>query len=501
MQARGIIQQKKGVSGNGDTKLVEPTTFTLIHPIFMSYGLKGRGTCIWLVQDALEHYYILKDCWLPTTWANDVTIHNLLQDQLREEPHFALEVRGTGYEAIFSDKDEYHIFNDLLFEEKNYPSSLKGIPTLVCWDEVQRPDGAGALVPETTAMLLGHPFDLSASEHHEDCQHLRAAFLECGIGITWFSCVREFFNVVMGVVVGHFNGYLQILKPKPEFVIPDWPEGKDLKWQRDNSCFVTGTFPFQAIQIMAWEAELPWAGLFMGHSIQHDLEAIMWLVWVLCINLDGPFNKRRFKSKSSKAEGSQVGSGSSTLKSQKNKPPVSSLPGSTQEKTSAVLPVPTPTNSKMSVPLDKPPCWACPGLHTEMPREVAWLKSGMSRQKALYTTYLSPYFSRHLSVMHGFLELVELFAWGEGYVEKNVTNLPPAATMYKAVTDILKRIRDGITPELDGPPTKEEIARAQKEFLTLWKRGHLETLLLGNWAGPLQSQAQTKKRSLGNEDD
>ncbi|KAI6019086.1 hypothetical protein EDC04DRAFT_2541902, partial [Pisolithus marmoratus] len=159
----------------------------------------------------------------------------------------------------------------------------------------------------------------------KDCQHLRVAFLECGIGIAWFSCAREFFNAVMGIVVGHFNGYvcrkvhqcdisdtntwLQILKPKPEFVIPDWPEDKDLKWYPkwmgmlgdwgygkdfDGSGshliqVLQGTFPFQAIQIMAWEVELPWAGPFTGHSIQHDLEVIMWLVWVLCINLDGPF--------------------------------------------------------------------------------------------------------------------------------------------------------------------------------------------------------------------
>ena len=168
----------------------------------MSYGLKGRGTRIWLVQDALDHYYILKDCWLPTTWANDVTIYHLLRDQLCEDPHFALEVRGEQYEAIFGDKDVYHVFDDPLFEEQNYPGSLKGIPTLVCWDEVQRPDRAGALVLETTAMLLGHPSDLSTSKHHKDCLHLRAAFAECGIGITWFSCAREFFNAMMGILVG-----------------------------------------------------------------------------------------------------------------------------------------------------------------------------------------------------------------------------------------------------------------------------------------------------------
>lgn len=80
--------------------------------------------------------------------------------------------------------------------------------------------------------------------------------------------------------------------------------------QRDNSCFIMvsilcinsvlaaqiqqGTFPFQAVQIMAQDAELPWAGEFMGHSVMHDLEVFVWFMWVFCINMDGPFNKRRF---------------------------------------------------------------------------------------------------------------------------------------------------------------------------------------------------------------
>ena len=46
---------------------------------------------------------------------------------------------------------------------------------------------------------------------------------------------------------------------------------------------------------MAWDAKLSWAGEFTGHSIQHDLEAFVWLMWVFCINLDGPFNRGKFK--------------------------------------------------------------------------------------------------------------------------------------------------------------------------------------------------------------
>ena len=62
--------------------------FTLIHLIFMAYGLKGGGTCIWLVEDQEHHYCVLKDCWLPQGWANNAILHRLLQDESREDPQF-----------------------------------------------------------------------------------------------------------------------------------------------------------------------------------------------------------------------------------------------------------------------------------------------------------------------------------------------------------------------------------------------------------------------------
>ncbi|KAI6045517.1 hypothetical protein EDC04DRAFT_2559544, partial [Pisolithus marmoratus] len=164
----------------------------------------------------------------------------------------------------------------------------------------------------------------------KDHLHLRAAFTECGISITWFSCAREFFNTMMGAIVGHFNGYvcqkvlqydisdtniwMWIPKPELEFIVPDWLKDKGPCWypkqmgllgnwgygkdfssnpsvQRENLAF-QGTFPFQAMQLMAWEGGLHWAGPFTGHTVQHDLEVVVWLMWMLCINLDGPFNRQ-----------------------------------------------------------------------------------------------------------------------------------------------------------------------------------------------------------------
>jgi len=175
---------------------------TFIRPLFMAYGLKGRGTRIWLVEDQKHHYYVLKDCWLPNGWESDATLHRLLQDESRDDLQFSVEVRSPEDEAIFGDLDVYHIFDNPVFDEPNHPGSLKGIPTLLHWDEVQRPDGSGELVPETTWMLLGLPPSVSEFKDYENRQHSRAAFLECGIGITWFCCAREFFNTMMGALSG-----------------------------------------------------------------------------------------------------------------------------------------------------------------------------------------------------------------------------------------------------------------------------------------------------------
>ncbi|KIM66654.1 hypothetical protein SCLCIDRAFT_110160, partial [Scleroderma citrinum Foug A] len=163
-------------------------------------------------------------------------------------------------------------------------------------------------------MLLSIPPEVSVPENlcYENCLHSRATFFECGIGITWFSCAREFFNAMMGALVGHFNGFVHrkvlqcdisdtniwtcIPSPEPEFVVRNWPSDKGPRWypkwmgllgdwgyamdvsgktssKRDHSCFITVSIIHK----------------FTSHSIQHDLEAFVWLMWVLCINLDGPF--------------------------------------------------------------------------------------------------------------------------------------------------------------------------------------------------------------------
>ena len=255
---------------------------------------------------------------------------------------------------------------------------------------------------------------------------------------------------------------------------------------------------------MAWEAKLWWAGEFTGHSVQHDLEALVWCMWVFCVNMDGPFNKKRFKcgdfekpphllppSKRIKLEDH---SADSTSKSQGNKGDAGG--GHTTPQMTSV--------SSSSNAQAQPPSWSRPGLHAESIRAVARQKCSYMAERLEFTACLSPYFAKHHSVIQGFRALQALFVWRDiKDINQNVVRQPPTPTTYKAVMDILREIRDGIDGTMDGPPSKEEFERARAEFAALLKKGDLETPLLGKEGkeGPLRSQPQTKKRPLNDDDD
>ncbi|KAI6022627.1 hypothetical protein EDC04DRAFT_2900793 [Pisolithus marmoratus] len=157
----------------------------------------------------------------------------------------------------------------------------------------------------------------------------------------------------------------------------------------------------------------------------------------------------------------------------------------------------TISTSRRILPEAKPPQWARPRLHSESPGMVMLSKIGLIGRRVMFTSHLSPYFSQHPSVVKRFHDLITLFDWKEESTLDRVgmINMPPAANKYKTVVNIIKEMWDGIKPELDGLPSKEEIEKAQKEILALLDRGHIEGLLLGSWAGPLQFQSQMKKRS------
>lgn len=263
---------------------------------------------------------------------------------------------------------------------------------------------------------------------------------------------------------------------------------------------------------MAWDANDDWAGEFTGHTVQHDLEAFVWLMWVLCINLDGPFNRRRFgckafekadyqNSTTKRVKLGDIISGAGAKSSRKGKTslrkPATTTPSALHPSTFETLPGPTAKNPT----IDIPPSWARPGLHSISIKEVAWSKAMMLREEDRFADYLSPYFSKHASVKEGFIELTKLFVWR---LDKNrprggrAKYLPPTPTTYKVVIDIIKEMRDGIEPEFDGPPSREVIESARNEFMGLLKKGNLEVPVLGKKAGP--SQTKKRSRSLRNDD-
>ena len=262
---------------------------------------------------------------------------------------------------------------------------------------------------------------------------------------------------------------------------------------------------------MAWDANDDWAGEFTGHNVQHDLEAFVWLMWVLCVNLDGPFNKKQFECKAFekadyqrsmtkhvKLEDIISGAGATLSRKSKSslKKPATTTPSAQHPFTSEMLPGPIAENPT----IDSPPPWACPGLHSTQLSEVAQSKATMLREEDHFADYLSPYCSKYASVKEGFIEFTRLFVWR---LDKNKPRggraqyLPPIPITYKIVIDIIKAMRDGIEPELDGPPSQEAFENACNEFMGLLKKGNLEVPVLGRKSGP----SQTKKRSRSLRDD
>ncbi|KAI6029024.1 hypothetical protein EDC04DRAFT_2898856 [Pisolithus marmoratus] len=157
----------------------------------------------------------------------------------------------------------------------------------------------------------------------------------------------------------------------------------------------------------------------------------------------------------------------------------------------------TISTSRRILPAAEPPQWAQPRLHSGSPGMVAQLKIGLIGRRVMFTRHLSPYFSQHSSMVKGFHDLITLFDWKEETTPDGVgmINMPPTPNKYKTVINIIKEMWDGIKPELNGLPSKEEIEKACKEISALLNKGHIEVLLFGSQAGPSQFPFQMKKRS------
>ncbi|KAI6016171.1 hypothetical protein PISMIDRAFT_24656 [Pisolithus microcarpus 441] len=103
--------------------------------------------------------------------------------------------------------------------------------------------------------------------------HVQSTFHICVVRITWFSCIREFFNAILGAVI------VFSIEMNDRLLI--W-EGQNLA-SIDDKVYLMGTFPYQAVELL-----LPSDTTVQG--VHHDLESSFWLIWIICINMMGPFD-------------------------------------------------------------------------------------------------------------------------------------------------------------------------------------------------------------------
>ena len=153
-----------------------------------------------VIRDTLGNQFILKDCWLHIGWLTDIDIHQLLQDSRRDQQEPDMRTQ-----AIFGSRDLYEIFSkcqgtfpaDAKWDqEKNLP----GIPICHKYEFVKCDTWDGGGHEDTTDYLL--QTESVSLGSYEPRQHIWVSFLTCAIPITWFSCIREFFNATMGILAG-----------------------------------------------------------------------------------------------------------------------------------------------------------------------------------------------------------------------------------------------------------------------------------------------------------
>src|SRR5438445_7610 len=134
------------------------------------------------------------------------------------------------------------------------------------------------------------------------------------------------------------------------------------------------------------------------HQPNHDLEAFFWVIWMICINVDSPFN-HHCQWKYPLPTNSLAGSASHH-----------SGPNSTQGSQSWPNEERDPREHQAIVP-----DWAKPGFHA---LDAAAIFAGKSNMAPIVIgTVLSPYFVWHQAVSQGLQKMHSLFQW-----QANVNN-------------------------------------------------------------------------------
>ncbi|KAG6376022.1 hypothetical protein JVT61DRAFT_1984 [Boletus reticuloceps] len=332
-----------------------------------SITMEGRETKVPLCTDVYDQtqHFALKDCWLPRDGPNDVANNKALTSH---KPKLMTKQQHK----IFGMPDKYDIFrgcHSMLGTEWDYEKHLHSIPILE-HATITTFEHDGKEEADTTEAIARR---FSCEDMDLDSRvHVHTLSKTCGVPLSWFPCHRGFLGGMMCVVTGHFNGKLKgllhsdISEPNiwicvndPENandVIPEWPADSTLypkhpvvlgDWGmaedrspdtkvKNNAGGMTGTFPFLATELMSEE------GIKgnITHHTHHDLEAMFWVMWIVSINMIGPYNQRR------------------NWEDCQNDP----FPGQVREPANAV-------GKDKGVPV-----WATPGIHMASPRDVFMFK-------------------------------------------------------------------------------------------------------------------------------
>lgn len=193
----------------------------------------------------------------------------------------------------------------------------------------------------------------------------------------------------------------------------------------------------------------------MRHEVHHDLESFFWLLWITCVNLNGPYLHRRLWEPSSSSNGD-----------------ISQQPGSFIHHRTRLDPADhlrCPDDGKMFKNSDVP-AWATPGLHSCSRREV--FKFKFEIPAVAFLSSLSPYFSLGRAgepIVDGLKRLRTYVAWT--IPEKGTEAIPPKERLtHKIFIEILQQMRDEIPPE-DDCPTEQDINRGRRSYQKLTDSG------------------------------
>ncbi|KAG6369163.1 hypothetical protein JVT61DRAFT_1391 [Boletus reticuloceps] len=451
---------------------------TIISVLFHSQGIGGRGTRVLLVLPPGEDQvpFIIKDTHHSPGSPSDGELHRLLLDPMRTK----LPMRKGMPSKLDNDGlDELEARGRDLFGNDWEGNHVPVLPVVRHEEDVP--------LAGLEEIVLG------LADQGSFMRHLRTAFNECTMGISWFSCAREFIDCFAGAVLAHALGYhkqavlhcdisdtnvwvvLRMVKPslnhdrtednaslwtsafldavapcKPADagddwypkrcgMLGDWGFAQDLSLTPDaeSSRCLTGTFPFQAIRILkARQGSTDDTDKLPFHPVHQDLESFFWVLWILCVNIGGPFCQSALRSD-------------------------------------------TPARSII-------PDWAQPGPCGSTPSRVAVSKCSLIR----WTTSdcLSDYFGKYPSIVAGLGKLWDRFQWQgpNKPTENQMTHLE--------FLEILAGMREGINATNDPYPSPEVITAARDRYRCNLARG-CPVLLADNMTRMSQKAIYRSQRS------